>query len=95
MSFLIEKYAFRDGICEIVQTVLDRQPRIAKVRGPCYSCGKPQTVSARPEELEKFRAGGYAQDCFPTLPADQREFLISGICGVCWDEMFGGDEEDE
>ena len=35
------------------------------------------------------------QECFPYLGAAEREFLMSGICGQCWNEMFGDDEEEE
>lgn len=92
MSFLIEKYAFRDGCCTLDVASLAPEFKVA-VRGPCYQCGKPQEVIVDDAALRKFRAGGFAQDCFPALPPAEREFLISGICGACWDEMFY--EEDE
>jgi hypothetical protein len=90
MSFLVEKYVFRPGICEVVQA----DDTNATVTGPCYSCGQPQTVTVSIEALARFRDGGFAQDVFPKLPAEQREFLISGICGTCWDEMFPDAEEE-
>jgi len=91
MSFLIEKYAFRDGIC----AVDNADATYAEVSGPCYSCSEKQTVRAKIEDLARFRNGGFAQDCFSYLTAAEREFLISGICDKCWNEMFGGEEEDE
>lgn len=94
MSFLIEKYAFRDGCCE-VEPCTSNPTSMAKVKGPCYSCNKPQEVGVWPDDLEKFRSGVFAQDCFHYLPPAEREFLISGICGACWDEMFVGFDEDE
>jgi hypothetical protein len=94
MSFLIEKYAFRQGCCTLDVASLAPEFKVA-VHGPCYHCGEQQEVIVEDAALRKFRAGEFAQDCFPTLPAEQREFLISGICGKCWDEMFGGHEEDE
>jgi len=30
------------------------------------------------------------QVAMPELTADEREILISGICGKCYDEMFAG-----
>lgn len=92
MSFLIEKYAFR-GNCKLDVATLAPEYTVA-VRGPCFECGQPQEVIVPDAALRKFRAGGYAQDCFPTLPAEQREFLISGICHKCWDEMFEDFEGD-
>ena len=90
MSFLIEKYAFRDGCCAVTQA----DDTNATLTGPCYSCRQPQTVTVPIEALARFRSGAFAQDVFPTLPAEQREFLISGICGKCWDEMFPDAEEE-
>lgn len=84
---LIEKYAFR-GACKTACTNGE-----TVVSGPCYSCQVPQSVTVQTADLAKFRAGNYAQDCFPYLNAAQREFLISGICSKCWDEMFAEDDE--
>lgn len=33
------------------------------------------------------------QDIVPYLPADQREFLITGITGLEWDQMYGVQDE--
>lgn len=35
------------------------------------------------------RDGKYIQDAFPTLSADDREFLMTGITPEEWDELFG------
>lgn len=79
---LAAKYVFRDD-CSLLPVNDD-----VAVNGPCHSCGERQSVIVSRVSLEKFRRGQYAQDCFPDLSADQREFLISGICNKCWDEMF-------
>lgn len=94
MSFLIEKYAFRDKCCSRTWGD-DGKRQTMRFDGPCVECGKPQSVRVDAEAAIRFRDGGFAQDCFPGLSADEREFLISGICGECWDKMFGGPEEDE
>jgi hypothetical protein len=87
---LMTKYAFRN--CEITPCTTNPTSQ-AVVRGQCAYCGKPQEVSVWPDDLQKFRDGNYAQNCFPYLTAEQREFLISGICGTCWDNMFPEEEE--
>jgi hypothetical protein len=51
----------------------------------------PQLLTA---DLARYKAGEFAQDCFPYLNAAQREFLISGISGESWDEMFPEEDED-
>ena len=36
------------------------------------------------------------QDILPNLEPEYREIFISGICPECWNNMFGGeDDEDE
>jgi hypothetical protein len=37
----------------------------------------------------------YAQDAFPHLTADERELLISGTCGSCFNAMFPEDDEED
>lgn len=41
-------------------------------------------------KAEQARAGGMLiQDAYPTLSADQREFLLTGAVPEEWDEYFG------
>jgi hypothetical protein len=83
---LITKYAFR-GNCTATGDNGD-----VKIEGPCYSCSRPVAVTVKVADYRKFEGGKFAQDCFPYLSAEQREFLISGICSACWDEMFPPEE---
>jgi hypothetical protein len=85
---LIEKYAFR-GDCEF-----ERDGDRTTVTGPCYGCKETQTVRVGTKDLSDFRAGKFAQDCFSYLSPAEREFLISGICDRCWDEMFPPENEE-
>lgn len=94
MSFLIEKYAFREGCCT-TQPSTEGDTQLVTVRGPCYFCKNPQEVTVEADALLKFQQGNFAQDCFPRLDPAKREFLISGICGVCWDETFADITEDD
>ena len=43
-------------------------------------------------QLEAHRNGEYAQNVFPTLSAEEREFLISGITPKEWNDLFGNME---
>jgi hypothetical protein len=62
----------------------------------CKVCGQTKTIMADPSDIEKWKSGeGHIQDILHYLPADQRELLISGICGICFDEMFPPEEEGE
>jgi hypothetical protein len=39
------------------------------------------------EAYRKYEQGMAVQDAFPDRSADDREFLITGICPECWDKM--------
>jgi hypothetical protein len=43
----------------------------------------------------KWMVGMLAQDAFPFLAHEQREFLISGITPAEWHELFGNDDADD
>lgn len=56
-------------------------------------CGRETRATVSGPELFRYRQGAFVQDAFPHLTSAQREALfISGICGVCWDSLFGDDE---
>ena len=50
-------------------------------------------INITPEKLFDFLNGksGLAQDAFPELSADEREFIISGIHPTEWMELFGNE----
>ncbi|WP_211746380.1 hypothetical protein [Paenibacillus sp. Marseille-Q4541] len=60
----------------------------------CFSCKQDQAVKVNEKDLENYNNGAHAQHVFPYLSADERELLISGICGCCFDKMFEGDEDE-
>lgn len=91
---IIEKFVFRPGCCT-TEPKTDGDKQLIVVRGPCHFCGTPQTVTVDAAGLERFRAGEFAQNCFPGLDADKREFLISGICPPCWDKTFAEEDDGE
>jgi len=43
-------------------------------------------------QLEAHRNGELVQNVFPTLSAEEREFLISGITPKEWSDLFGNME---
>lgn len=53
----------------------------------CPICGVEQRKEFPIEGYMKYKAGHLVQDCFPEMSADDREFLITGICPKCWDSM--------
>lgn len=68
-----------------------------KVRMTCPICGKENTLEVETKiflKYQKYREGyGLIQDI--PLPADQREFLKTGMCMKCQEWIFAEPEEDE
>jgi hypothetical protein len=63
--------------------------KISMLTGKLNKITLPIT-QAEYEKAEQARKGGmYIQDAYPTLTADQREFLISGATPEEWDRLFG------
>lgn len=64
----------------------------------CTFCGKPaQVTGLDPAKLELFASGQgpFVQDLFPELSADDRETLISGVHGSCFDTAFPPEDDDD
>lgn len=56
--------------------------------------GKVRTIDLpiTNEQLSAWQSGVPAQEAFPNLTADQREFIMTGITKEEWDEIFGTKE---
>ena len=54
----------------------------------CKRCNQPKEVSATFAQVKAWAQGELIQNAMPNVPAEERELLISGYCGVCWDEIF-------
>jgi len=94
----------RTGICSVrvkrIANVLDvtffPEKDVGQVITTCPGCSKPATVADLPADplLEWLRGEGHIQDLMPSVSADDRETLMSGMHGECFDEMFSEDEEE-
>ena len=61
----------------------------------CRKCGESQTVLVKKTDLRAWKHGGeYIQTAMPYLTVDERELLISGTCGPCFDNMFPDEDEE-
>jgi hypothetical protein len=56
-------------------------------------CKREFEVLVTEQQLSKWRGGMLIQKAMPNLSPDQRELLISGTCGECWEKMFKEEEE--
>ena len=72
--------------------VAERQQPEAVVKGNCPCCKAAWSLTVPRAGFMAWKAGTYIQDAFPHLPPADRELLISGTCGQCFDDMFGGEE---
>lgn len=61
---------------------------------PCMVCGQKSKLTVDEAGYLAWRAGALIQRAFPGMPKDQREQLMTGTHGECWDKMFS-DPEDE
>lgn len=59
----------------------------------CVCCYTTYDLHYNYQDWLSWKAGEYIQDVMPYLSADDRELMISGVCGKCFDMMFPLDIE--
>jgi hypothetical protein len=62
------------------------------MRFVCRICDDEKLLDVTIEQLKAWRNGMLIQDAMPHLSPGDRELLISGICGSCFDELFPKEE---
>ena len=65
----------------------------ARVILPTVLRGVDHRVMVGSDDLEDYQNEELIQNAFPYLTPDERELIISRICGKCFDKMFGEDLE--
>ena len=70
---------------------------IMTVNEPCVNkgCSNHTIMHLETDAYESWINGTLIQDAFPELTVDQREFLITGICPECQDELYNFLEDEE
>jgi len=61
----------------------------------CQMCDCYKSVSCTLDQYDRWQSGEYIQNAIPQLSVDERELLMSKICGDCFDKMYEGDSDDE
>jgi len=56
---------------------------------PCTSCGEKSIVELDEDKFVAWRHGEHVQNVWPEKSPDERELLITGTHGTCWNKMFG------
>lgn len=60
----------------------------------CRLCHKEIVLRVPLDGYLKWTAGELIQNAMPSLSIADRELLISRTCDRCWDERFGGLDDD-
>ena len=68
---------------------------MAVITKECSFCKEMHSVTVPDEGLEKYRMGELVQRAFPGLTPVEREILLSGTCGPCWDTYMVSPEDEE
>jgi hypothetical protein len=61
----------------------------------CNVCDGAVVMEINPADEADWKAGKFIQHALPYLTAAERELLKTGICGPCFDQVCGEEEEDE
>jgi hypothetical protein len=62
---------------------------------PCIVCNEGGSVIVPAKAWLQFQLkDGFIQDTLPMLSVEEREQLISGIHGPCFDSLFQSEEEE-
>lgn len=56
----------------------------------CIECKKIYKVTVPDRGFVKWQNGMHIQDAMPEVSVDDRELLMSHMCGTCFDKIFGG-----
>jgi hypothetical protein len=85
-------WAITDGTGRVV--AIKRSQVDMKIDVCCKWCEKSYELNVLDKGFALWKKGELIQDAMPELSADDRELLISGTCGKCWNVMFGISELD-
>ena len=75
--------------CDVLPENVDRPH---KLWATCNRCKGQTEMMVDVNDYTLWENGTLIQDAMPYLSDAEREVLISGTCGSCFDEMFGGEE---
>ena len=71
---------------------IETKPGFVKATGNCvFGFGHYETKEFPVSELEAYKNGAYIQDALRSLPADDREFIMSDISPKGWHNMYANE----
>lgn len=81
-----------DGPVKYRETYLDGHSYHFTV--PCINCNEVHEIEVKGDELFYLRRGAHIQDALRSNTNEERELLLSGTCGSCWDSLFPEEESE-
>lgn len=63
--------------------------RDLKLTVTCWNCQAIYIVTVNSDDWKDWKAGNFIQNAMPYLSVNEREILISGICGNCFTQIWG------
>ena len=64
------------------------------LQAQCIRCKDTHVLMVSNHDFRRWEGGEPIQDAMPYLSAGERELLISGTCGACFDKLFPPEPED-
>lgn len=62
----------------------------------CPECDKKNYIEISDEQYQRYTEGSeLIQKIFPEMNPIQREILVTGICGDCWNKLFPIDKDED
>ena len=61
----------------------------------CTNCEQLKEFTVQTAHYQAWISGTVIQAAMPEISEDERELLISGMCGTCFDALFADEDEDE
>jgi hypothetical protein len=74
---------FADRACTVAES-FENDNQVYTFTGNCMITGQSYSVKVPGKELFNYRQGEYIQKAMPSVSAEDREFLISGISPTGW-----------
>lgn len=72
---------------DYLEPKLKPSPRNYIIVKKCNSCKKSFTINVNRDKYYNWLLGTPIQVAIPSLTSSERELLISGTCGNCYDEL--------
>lgn len=79
-------------IWEKYKETFDKGHRYFFTTVPCPGCQSQEELILQGSDVLRHRQGALMQEAFPYISADDRERLMSGYCGSCFDDLWKEEE---